>query len=68
MKRLPELYDAFTKKERKQFLKWFTEKILIKDKRIVDITYTPGFKALVDRDIVRISETWLPGEDSNLQP
>ncbi|MCD8507458.1 recombinase family protein [Candidatus Woesebacteria bacterium] len=68
MKRLPELYDAFNKKERKQFLKWFTTKIMIKDKKIVDITYTPGFQAMVDRDIVRISETWLPRVDSNHEP
>lgn len=60
MKRLPELYEAFNKKERKQFLKWFTTKIMIKDKKIVDIAYTSGFQAMVDRDIVRISETWLP--------
>jgi len=45
---------------KKQFLKWFTTKIMIKDKKIVDIAYTPGFQAMVDRDIVRISETWLP--------
>ncbi len=66
IKRLPELYDAFNKKERKQFLKWFTTKIMIKDKKIVDIAYTPGFQAMVDRDIVRISETWLPLVDSFL--
>jgi hypothetical protein len=63
MKRLPELYDAFNKKERKQFLKWFTTKIMIKDKKIVDIAYTPGFQAMVYRDTVRISETWLPNPD-----
>ncbi len=64
MKRLPELYEAFTKPEKRQFLRWFAQKIWIEDKKIVEITYTDGFQALVDRDLVRISETWLPLLDS----
>lgn len=59
MKRLPELYEAFTKTEKRQFLRWFAQKIWIEDKKIVEITYTEGFQALIDRDLVRISETWL---------
>ena len=34
---------------------------MIKDKKIVDIAYTPGFQAMVDGDIVRVSEIWLLG-------
>jgi site-specific DNA recombinase len=68
MKRLPELYEAFTKTEKRQFLRWFAQKIWIEDKKVVEITYTEGFQALIDRDLVRISETWLPDLDSNQEP
>ncbi|MBP9820297.1 hypothetical protein KBC79_06215 [Candidatus Woesebacteria bacterium] len=60
LKRLPELYKAFTKPERKQFLNWLVKKILIKGKKIDSVVYTDGFDALIHRDLVRISNTWLP--------
>lgn len=60
LKRLPELYKAFTKPERKQFLNWLVKKILIKGKKIDSVVYTDGFDALIQRDLVRISNTWLP--------
>lgn len=59
LKRLPELYEVFTKPERKQFLNWLITKIWIKDKKIVGVDYTEGFEALLNRDLVRISNTWL---------
>jgi len=58
LKRLPELYKAFTKPERKLFLHWLVKNIWIQGKKIVDVTYTEGFQALIDRDLVRISDTW----------
>lgn len=60
LKRLPDLYKAFTKPERKQFLNWLVKKILIKGKKIDSVVYTDGFDALIQRDLVRISNTWLP--------
>ncbi len=63
---LPKLYKAFNKQERKQFLKWFITKIWIDNKKIVEITHTEAFQALIDMDLVRIRELWLPREDSNL--
>ncbi len=61
LKRLPELYKAFTKPERKLFLHWLVKNIWIQGKKIVDVSYTEGFQALIDRDLVRISNTWLLG-------
>lgn len=60
MGRLPELWRSFNKQEKKQFLKWFVEKVWIKKKKVVDITYTEAFQAFVDMDLVRIRTLWLP--------
>ena len=68
VQKLPQLYTAFTKKQRKQFLKWFVKKIWIKQKKIKKIDYTEPFQALVDLNLVRISDLWLLGRDSNPQP
>lgn len=65
LKQLPKLWKAFNKQEKKQFLKWFVEKIWIQDKRIVEITYTEAFQACINRDMVRIRNVWLPSLDSN---
>ncbi len=59
LRKLPELYKAFTDNERKEFLKWFVEKIWIDEGKITKIDYTPGLTALIKRDLVRISDTWL---------
>ncbi len=64
LKDLPALYKSFTKNERKQFLKWFIQKIWIKNKKIIDITYTEAFQACIDMDLVRIRELWLRLMDS----
>ncbi len=59
LKQLPKLYKAFNKKEKKQFLRWFACKIWIKDKEVVNVTYTDAFKVLENLRLVRISDTWL---------
>ncbi len=60
LRQLPKLYKAFTETERKDFLSWFVEKIWIEDKKIVNITYTPAFDVVIRRDMVRITDAWLP--------
>lgn len=60
LKQLPKLYKAFTQEEKKDFLSWFVEKIWINDRKITDIDYTPAFDVIRRRDMVRISEFWLP--------
>ena len=59
MGRLPELWRSFNRQEKKQFLKWFVEKVWIKEKKIVDIAYTEAFQAFMDMDLVRIRTLWL---------
>lgn len=66
LQKLPKLYKAFSPKQRKQFLKWFVKKIWISEKKIQKITYTEPFQALISLDLVRISDLWLRGQDSNL--
>lgn len=61
LKQLPQLYAAFTPEERRQFLTWFVSKVKIKDKNIEAIEYTEAFQAVITRDLVRITNTWLPG-------
>lgn len=61
LKQLPKLYRAFNKEEKKDFLSWFVEKIWINDRKIADIDYTPAFDVVIRRDMVRISDVWLPG-------
>lgn len=56
----PKLWSAFNPQEKKQFLKWFIQKIWIKNRRIVKIDYTEAFQACIDRDMVRIKSLWLP--------
>jgi hypothetical protein len=61
LKQLPKLYKAFTQEEKKDFLSWFVSKIWINDHKTTDIDYTPAFDVIRRRDMVRISEFWLPG-------
>lgn len=68
LRQLPKLYGAFTESEKKEFLTWFVEKIWIEDKKIVNITYTPAFDVVMRRDMVRITDAWLPRLDSNQRP
>jgi hypothetical protein len=65
LKCLPEPYQAFDPKERKQFLQWFVSKVWIKGREIVQVDYTQGFEAVCSLDLVRIKRTWLTGEDTN---
>ncbi len=68
LKDLPKLYKAFTKNQRKKFLKWFVKKAWIEDKNVVEITYTDAFQAVIDMDLVRITDALLPGLDSDQRP
>jgi len=59
LRELPKLYKAFNKKERKQFLRWFVEKVWIKDKKLDGFDHTEPFKVLTDLRLVRITDLWL---------
>lgn len=65
MEKLPVLYQSFTKKQKKLFLRWFVKEIWIKDKKIQKVTYTESFEGLISLEMVRISDAWLPIVDSN---
>jgi len=60
LRELPKLYKAFNKKEKKQFLRWFIEKVWIKDKKLDGFDHTEPFKVLTDLRLVRITDLWLP--------
>lgn len=38
-------------------------KIWVEDTNIVDITYTPAFDVVMRRDMVRITDNWLPDSE-----
>ena len=55
-----KLYGAFTKKQKKQFLKHFINKIWVNDEReICKLDWTEPFEILLSHDLVRIRDKWL---------
>ena len=52
-----------TAKKKKLFLKLLISKIFVKDKKIVEVNYTPLMQMIVDRDLVRVGCNWLPWRD-----
>jgi len=61
MKNIGELYDAMTKVQQKQFLRFFIAKAFLEKERLItSFEYVPEFKALISRDLVRIKSNWLP--------
>ena len=57
--------DIFRKKA---YLHFFFKEFLVKDKKIAEIKYQPVIEALQQANTVILSTTWLPREDSNLEP
>ncbi len=53
---------------KRQYLRFFFEKIFVRDKKIVKVTYTPIFSALKRHEAVIIRGLRLQGRDSNPQP
>lgn len=66
MAHMGDLYTSFNPIQKKQFLKFFIEKVYLdKVRGIVDIKLIPEFEELISGDLVRISSNWLPRVDSN---
>jgi len=53
---------------KRHYLRFFYEEILVKDKQIHDVVYTPIFASLQANREVIISKHWLPRVDSNHEP
>lgn len=56
---LPKLWSAFQPEEKKQFLKWFVEKVWVQNRVVVGIDHTEAFQVCIDQDLVRIKSVWL---------
>ncbi len=69
LRNIGDLYDAMTKPQRKQFIRFFISKAFLEKERVVtSFEFVPEFEALVTRDLVRIRANWLPRVDSNHEP
>lgn len=53
---------------KRHYLRFFFEKLMVKDRKIVAAIPTPVFKTLQQEYLVIISKPWLLREDSNLRP
>jgi hypothetical protein len=53
---------------KRTYLHFFFQKIWVKDRKIVEVEYTPALQVLQDTHSVILSANWLPREDSNLEP
>ncbi len=65
------IHQAYTEAPtflKRHYLRFFFEKLMVKNKRICEVVPTPIFAALKDNYQVIITNDWLPREDSNLQP
>ena len=53
---------------KRHYLRFFYEKLIVKNRVIVEVVPTPIMATLRDNYLVIIKTNWLPREDSNLQP
>ena len=58
-------YDKAEIDHKRAYLHFFFEKIWVKDKKIVQVDYTPAIKVLNEAKLGILSAIWLPGLDSN---
>ena len=63
-----QAYTEAPKFLKRHYLRFFFEKIVVKNKKIYKVVPTPIFKLLKNRHEIIIRNSWLPREDSNLQP
>lgn len=53
---------------KRRYLRFFFDKIYVEDGKIVGVKHSPLFEALEQERKVILSNVWLRGKDSNLQP
>ncbi|RJR25817.1 hypothetical protein C4578_00705 [Candidatus Microgenomates bacterium] len=53
---------------KRHYLRFFFEKVIVKDKKIYKVIPTPIFKILKNRHEIIIRKNWLPRVDSNHEP
>ena len=53
---------------KRTYLRFFFNKVLVEDKRIVKVEYQQVIEVLNKAKLGILSTNWLPGKDSNLQP
>ena len=61
-------YEKASAPVKRHFLRFFYEKFVIEDKKIIEAKPTPIFDALLCANMVRLSEPVLPRVDSNHEP
>lgn len=61
-------YDEAPDFLKRHFLRFFFEKIMVKDRKIENVIYTPVIASMVENNVVIIKNLVLPGLDSNQRP
>lgn len=61
-------YDSVDNNHKRAYLHFFFQKILVKDKQIVDVEYTPALQVLNEAKLGILSHNWLRRQDLNLRP
>lgn len=59
VKNMGNIYLDFDPNKKKQFIRLLIDKILVKNRKLIQIKYTPMFQAIIDKDLVRIGSNWL---------
>lgn len=61
-------YEESDTDHQRAYLHFFFQKIWVKDKKIVEVEYTPAIQVLNDTRLGILSSNWLLGVDSNRRP
>ncbi len=56
-------YGSLNPGNKKLFLKLLISKVFLKDKKVTEVTYTPIFRTIMEKDLVRIGSNWLRVRD-----
>jgi hypothetical protein len=63
LKNLADIYRKLDPSNKKLLLRNLFSKVWIENKQVIRFSYTGSFQGLVDHDLVRIREKWLPIRD-----
>ena len=63
-----QTYKRASDPVKRHYIRFFYEKFIVSDRNIIEAKPTPVFEALLNANMVRFSDTVLPGVDSNRRP
>ncbi|EKE00343.1 MAG: recombinase [uncultured bacterium] len=65
---IAQSYARVDTDHKRAYLHFFFKKLWVKDRKIVEVEYTPAIQVLQDTHLVILSANWLPRVDSNHEP